>query len=115
MKAYAPKQDTTRITQSPSDGGGSSSRGLSTGALVGMIYGVLVVLGIVLDVIFYKRRQKQIQIQEAGMDKEAYLASLRPENGDSKTGAVSPMPARVLQSIHSSSPGLHHQGFITMG
>ncbi|KAG0055656.1 hypothetical protein BGZ83_007808 [Gryganskiella cystojenkinii] len=113
MQTYAPKQDTTPITSLPSGNGGSSSGGLSGGALAGIVCGVLVVLGLVIGAVLYKRRQKQIQIKEAEMEKEAYLASLRPENNDNKTAPhspSSPTPARILQSVHSNSPGMHHQG-----
>ncbi|GJJ70536.1 hypothetical protein EMPS_02885 [Entomortierella parvispora] len=81
MLSYAPKQDTTPPSK-PLSGGGSSSQGLSTGALVGIIVGVAVVLGAILGGIFYRRRQKRIEIREAQLEKEAYLASLGTDDPD---------------------------------
>ncbi|KAF9108223.1 hypothetical protein BGX29_002366 [Mortierella sp. GBA35] len=111
MSQYAPKQDDTAVSE-PLDGSGSSKSGLTTGALIGIIAGAVVVLGVVIGLFIYKRRQKQIEIREAEMEKEAYLASLRPENGDaagrdSKTSpGMSPSAARAL----GSTPGMAHSG-----
>ncbi|KAF9972147.1 hypothetical protein BGZ73_004779 [Actinomortierella ambigua] len=79
VSSYAPKQDTTPKTQAPNSGAGGSSGGISTGAIVGIVVGVLVVIFIIFSIVFFKRRQRRIEIREAELEKEAYLASLRPE------------------------------------
>ncbi|KAG0342540.1 hypothetical protein BG000_003896 [Podila horticola] len=81
MLSYSPKQDTTLISKPLA--GGSSNSGLSTGALIGIVAGAVVVIAVIVGGIFWKRRQKQIEIREAELEKEAYLASLRPEGDGS--------------------------------
>lgn len=109
MLNYAPKQDTTLPSNPLSGGsGGSSSQGLSTGALVGIIVGVAAVLGLVLGGVFYRRRQKRIEIREAQLEKEAYLASLGtddPETDASKRKAQQrgKHPYGVMASPNSTS------------
>ncbi|KAF9200717.1 hypothetical protein BGZ49_009034 [Haplosporangium sp. Z 27] len=102
MSSYAPKQDTTPVSVAPGSSGSGSSSGLSTGAIIGIVVGVIVVVGGGLGLFVYKRRQKHIEIREAELEKEAYLASLRPEGGD-----------QFNKSLHSpvvSTPGMTHSG-----
>ncbi|KAG0209110.1 hypothetical protein BGX28_000127 [Mortierella sp. GBA30] len=126
MNSYAPKRDTTPVTPSSSGGNDSkTSGGIGIGAIIGIVAGALVIIGVIFGVIFYQRRQKQIEIREAEMEKEAYLASLRPEGeqgnhpspgqgristpGMSHTGLYGGMDERLLQSA-AASPGMGGQG-----
>ncbi|KAF9999372.1 hypothetical protein BGZ79_007037 [Entomortierella chlamydospora] len=106
MTSYAPKQDTTPITSASSTGSGGSG-GLGVGPIIGIIIGVLVVVGCGLGLFIYKRRQKRIEIREAELEKEAYLASLRPEGG-SHSKVNSPSAAHIGGQ---STPGMSHEGF----
>ncbi|KAG0370660.1 hypothetical protein BGZ54_004976 [Gamsiella multidivaricata] len=114
MSSYAPKPDTTTISQ-PLPGTGSAS-GLGTGPIIGIVAGVLVIVGCIVGFFLYKRRQKQIEIREAEMEKEAYLASLRPEGGDQFGGGKSghsqqsPNAARAAGASVISTPGMSHAG-----
>ncbi|KAG0083091.1 hypothetical protein BGZ92_011089 [Podila epicladia] len=106
MISYSPKQDTTELSK-PLSGGSGSTSGLSTGAVIGIAAGAVVVIAIIVGGIFWKRRQKQIEIREAELEKEAYLASLRPEGDGSKPGAHSPhySPSRTAAMM---TPGMAH-------
>ncbi|KAF9153997.1 hypothetical protein BG015_002140 [Linnemannia schmuckeri] len=88
MGSYAPKRDTTPVSD-PLPGGvngpGGNHSALSTAALIGIIVGSIALLGCVAGVIIYRRRQRKIEIREAEMEKEAYLASLGTD-GDDKAG-----------------------------
>ncbi|KAF9126029.1 hypothetical protein BGX30_000189 [Mortierella sp. GBA39] len=112
MNEYAPKADGTAISDPLGGGNNGASSGLSTGALIGIVIGAIVVLGLITGLFLYRRRQKQIEIKEAEMEKEAYLASLRPEGGDTAgrdskvTPRVSPNAARAALS----TPGMSHNG-----
>ncbi|KAG0303441.1 hypothetical protein BGZ98_006655 [Dissophora globulifera] len=104
MNSYTPKQDTTPISQPLGGGGPSNGGGLGVGPIVGIVAGVLVVAGCVLGFLYYKRRQKRIEIHEAELEKAAYLASLRPEGGD-RQGKDGYMGTSVV-----STPGMSHSG-----
>ncbi|KAK3834499.1 MAG: hypothetical protein J3R72DRAFT_221609 [Linnemannia gamsii] len=111
MGEYAPKADGTAISE-PLGGSGAGSSGLSSGALIGIIIGAIAVLGLIIGFFLYRRRQKQIEIREAEMEKEAYLASLRPEGdlagGDSK---ISPrMSPNAARAALGQTPGMVHAG-----
>ncbi|KAF9348730.1 hypothetical protein BGX26_012873 [Mortierella sp. AD094] len=110
MSSYAPKQDTTPVS-SPLPGSGSGTGGLGIGPIIGIVAGVLVVVGCGLGLFIYKRRQKQIEIREAELEKEAYLASLRPEGGDQNKSIHSPSAAHVGGQSLVSTPGMSHNGF----
>ncbi|KAF9093370.1 hypothetical protein BGX23_003386 [Mortierella sp. AD031] len=88
MTSYAPKQDTTPVSE-PLPGGvngpGGNHSGLSMPALIGIIVGSVALLGCVAGVFIYRRRQRKIEIREAEMEKEAYLASLGTDE-DGKGG-----------------------------
>ncbi|KAF9403894.1 hypothetical protein BGZ94_004472 [Podila epigama] len=108
MSTYSPKQDTTEVSK-PHDSG-SGNGGLSLGAIIGIVVGAVVVLACVIGAFVYKRRQKQIEIREAELEKEAYLASLRPEgDGNNKSNTHSPhySPARTAAAM---TPGMGHEG-----
>jgi hypothetical protein len=112
MTEYAPKADGTAISDPLGGGNGSSSSGLSTGALIGIVIGAIVVLGLAIGLFLYRRRQKQIEIREAEMEKEAYLASLRPEGGDAagRDTKVSPRLSPNGARAALSTPGMAHNG-----
>ncbi|KAF9896442.1 hypothetical protein BX616_007445 [Lobosporangium transversale] len=80
MTTYSPKEDTTPISkphhEAGPNGNKTDGRGLSTGAIVGIVAAVLAVIGSLLGLFIYKRRQKRIAIREAEMEKQAYMASL---------------------------------------
>ncbi|KAF9967750.1 hypothetical protein BGZ70_008411 [Mortierella alpina] len=102
MSSYAPKQDTTPpSTPLAVYDGSKDSGGIGIGAIIGIVAGVLVIIGVIFGIIFYQRRQKKIEIREAELEKQAYLASLRPEG---EQGHPSPGPGRV------STPGMSHNG-----
>ncbi|KAG0293847.1 Negative regulator of mitotic exit [Linnemannia gamsii] len=88
MGSYSPKQDTTPVSE-PLPGGvngpGGNHSALSTAALIGIIVGSIALLACVAGVFVYRRRQRKIEIREAEMEKEAYLASLGTD-GDDKAG-----------------------------
>lgn len=88
MGSYSPKQDTTPVSE-PLPGGvngpGGNHSALSTAALIGIIVGSIALLACVAGVFIYRRRQRKIEIREAEMEKEAYLASLGTD-GDDKAG-----------------------------
>lgn len=113
MGEYAPKADGTAVSD-PLDGsnGSSSSSGLSTGALIGIAIGAIVIIGLVIGLCLYRRRQKKIEIREAEMEKEAYLASLRPEGGDAagRDSKVSPRLSPNSARAALSTPGMAHNG-----
>ncbi|KAG0345913.1 hypothetical protein BG004_002806 [Podila humilis] len=111
MSSYSPKSDGTP-TSKPT-GNGASSSGLSTGALIGIIIAAVAVVACIIGGILYKRRQKHIEIREAELEKEAYLASLRPEgDGGSKSGGgggqSSYSPSRPAAA---RTPGLSHSDY----
>ncbi|KAF9127976.1 hypothetical protein BGW39_005452 [Mortierella sp. 14UC] len=85
MSSYAPKQDTTPVSE-PLPGGvngpGGNHSGLSTPAMIGIIVGSIVLLACGGGVFIYRRRQRKIEIREAEMEKEAYLASLGTDGED---------------------------------
>ncbi|KAI1320640.1 hypothetical protein EDD11_000163 [Mortierella claussenii] len=117
MNTYLPKQDTTPISKPLGGGSSSGSSGIGAPAIIGIVAGVVVLMACVLGLLFYKRRQKQLEIREAEMEKEAYLASLRPENGDfggSKSAQTPgmPSPVRIHHGAASvvSTPGMSHAG-----
>ncbi|KAF9921352.1 hypothetical protein FBU30_008637 [Linnemannia zychae] len=113
MTEYAPKADNTAISDPPSGSNNSSSSGLSTGALVGIVIGAVVVVGLAIGGFLYRRRQKQIEIKEAEMEKEAYLASLRPEGEDSagKDSKLTPRHSpNTARALGMSTPGMSHNG-----
>ncbi|KAF9550113.1 hypothetical protein EC957_001599 [Mortierella hygrophila] len=89
MGSYAPKPDTTAISD-PLPGGvngpGGNHSALSTAALIGIIAGSIAVLACVAGVFIYRRRQRKIEIREAEMEKEAYLASLGTDGNDKAGG-----------------------------
>ena len=109
MNEYAPKADGTAISE-PLGGNNGASSGLSTGALIGIVIGAIVVLGLAIGLFLYRRRQKQIEIKEAEMEKEAYLASLRPEGGDTagRDSKVSPRVSPNAARAALSTPGMVH-------
>ncbi|KAF9937778.1 hypothetical protein BGZ65_001030 [Modicella reniformis] len=114
MASYAPKQDTSEVSKAL-PGSGSESKGLGTGAVVGIILAVFALIALILGGIWYKRRQKQIEIREAEMEKEAYLASLRPENGSETRSKPSysprsPSAPRAGATPVISSPSIVHGG-----
>ncbi|KAK3810517.1 MAG: hypothetical protein JOS17DRAFT_505392 [Linnemannia elongata] len=88
MGSYAPKPDTTPISD-PLPGGvngpGGNHSALTTAALIGIIVGSIALLACFGGVFIYRRRQRKIEIREAEMEKEAYLASLGTD-GEDKTG-----------------------------
>ncbi|KAG0040692.1 hypothetical protein BGZ82_011230 [Podila clonocystis] len=106
MMSYTPKQDTTEMSKPLASGSGSKSR-LSTGAVIGIAAGAVLVIAVIVGGIFWKRRQKQIEIREAELEKQAYLASLRPEGDGNKSGAHSPhySPSRTVAMM---TPGMGH-------
>lgn len=114
VDSYAPKQDTTEITKG--SGGNGGAGGLSTGAVVGIVIGVLAVVALIVGFVLFKRRQKQIAIREAEMEKEAYLASLRPEVGnDTQTKPrYSPRSPRSPNTMYAdatpTTPTAAHHG-----
>ncbi|KAF8946401.1 hypothetical protein BGZ47_000657 [Haplosporangium gracile] len=112
MGEYAPKADGTAISKPLDGGNNASSSGLSTGALIGIIIGAVAVLGLAIGFFLYRRRQKQIEIREAEMEKEAYLASLRPEGGDTagRDSKVSPHFSSNAARAALSTPGMTHNG-----
>ncbi|KAG0042834.1 hypothetical protein BGZ83_012123, partial [Gryganskiella cystojenkinii] len=129
MSFYAPKQDTTPPSK-PAPGGfgsGSGGSGLGTGALIGIIIGVFAVIGLVLGSVFYKKRQKTIEIREAELEKEAYLASLgsddpgtdanrrkQPNRGKNPYGAIASPHSASTRHLNDSgytapnTPGVAH-------
>ncbi|KAF9116819.1 hypothetical protein BGX27_010436 [Mortierella sp. AM989] len=110
MTSYAPKQDTTPIT-STNGNSAPGSGGLGIGAIIGIVIGVFVIIVAGLALFIYKRRQKQIEIREAELEKEAYLASLRPEGGDqANKSSHSPASARFGGASIISTPGMAHSG-----
>ncbi|KAF9911354.1 hypothetical protein EC991_003919 [Linnemannia zychae] len=112
MGEYAPKADGTAISDPPNNGSGESKSGLSTGALIGIIIGAIAVLGLAIGGFLYRRRQKQIEIREAEMEKEAYLASLRPEGGDlAGDNKISPrLSPNAARAALGQTPGMVHSG-----
>ncbi|KAK3829022.1 MAG: hypothetical protein J3Q66DRAFT_23603 [Benniella sp.] len=113
MDSYVPKQDNTPRTQPLP--GSQPSNGLSVGAIVGIVAGVIILLALIVGLFLYKRRQKQIEIQEAEMEKEAYLASLRPEVGNDarskpRYSPRSPNAIRAGATPMVSTPGAIHNG-----
>ncbi|KAF9190582.1 hypothetical protein BGZ51_008433 [Haplosporangium sp. Z 767] len=109
MNSYAPKQDTTKKSDPISGGYGSS--GLGIGPIIGIVAGALVVVSLIVGFVIYKRRQKRIEIREAELEKEAYLASLRPEGREGSRNGRSPghspsSKSRMAASI--STPGVSH-------
>ncbi|KAK5822123.1 hypothetical protein F5H01DRAFT_338711 [Linnemannia elongata] len=112
MTEYAPKADGTAISDPLDNGNNGASSGLSTGALIGIVIGAIVVLGLIIGLFLYRRRQKQIEIKEAEMEKEAYLASLRPEGGDTagRDSKVSPRLSPNAARAALSTPGMVHNG-----
>ncbi|KAG0276508.1 hypothetical protein BGZ95_007455 [Linnemannia exigua] len=111
MGEYAPKADGTAISD-PLNGSGAGDSGLTTGALIGIIIGAIVVLGLIVGFFLYRRRQKQIEIREAKMEQEAYLASLRPE-GDlaGRDSKISPrLSPNAARAALGQTPGMVHAG-----
>ncbi|KAG0203689.1 hypothetical protein BGX28_004098 [Mortierella sp. GBA30] len=105
---YFPKEDTTPISK-PLPGGPNglvpqtSSERLPTGAIVGIIFGAVVLVACAIGLFIYRRRQKQIEIKEAEMEKKAYLASLA--DGQSDGGRRSSSHHRRRRSHrHRNSP-----------
>ncbi|KAF9291399.1 hypothetical protein BGZ88_006911 [Linnemannia elongata] len=88
MGSYAPKPDTTAISD-PLPGGvngpGGNHSALSSAALIGIIIGSIALLACLAGAFIYRRRQRKIEIREAEMEKEAYLASLGTDE-DGKDG-----------------------------
>lgn len=106
MSSYAPKRDTTPISD-PLPGGvngpGGNHSGLSTAALIGIIVGSIALLSCGAGVFIYRRRQRKIEIREAEMEKEAYLASLG-RDGEDKAGGGGKGKRRNNPYGASSSP-----------
>ncbi|KAF9945201.1 hypothetical protein BGZ72_001558 [Mortierella alpina] len=82
VTAYTPKEDTTPMSQSPTGGPsslvpqGSNDNRLSVGAVIGIVIGAVVLVACAIGFLIYRKRQKQIEVNEAEMEKRAYLASL---------------------------------------
>ncbi|KAF9379811.1 hypothetical protein CPB97_008749 [Podila verticillata] len=81
MQTYTPKKDITPVSQPlPVPIGGASKRGLSSGSIIGIVVGVLAVVLVIGGLVFYRQRQKKIELHEAEIEKAAYLASLSSED-----------------------------------
>ncbi|KAF9276977.1 hypothetical protein BGZ68_009629 [Mortierella alpina] len=82
LSSYTPKEDTTPTSQplpgSPSGPVSENSRGngLSVGAVIGIVISAIVLIACAIGFFIYRKRQKQIEVKEAEMEKRAYLASL---------------------------------------
>ncbi|KAG0022136.1 hypothetical protein BGZ82_011112 [Podila clonocystis] len=99
MQNYTVKEDTTPMSQPlPGSTSGAPNKGLSTGAIVGVIVGVLGVILMVGGLILYQRRQKKFEVHEAEMEKAAYLASLGSD-AEGKNHA-----RRASQRYHKNNP-----------
>ncbi|KAG0250295.1 hypothetical protein BG011_008502 [Mortierella polycephala] len=114
MNSYAPKQDTTKKSEPASGGFGSS--GLGIGPIIGIVIGALAAVCLIVGFIIYKRRQKQIEIREAELEKEAYLASLQPEDREGSRSGHSPSHSPGSKSRMAgsnsvvSTPSMSHSG-----
>ncbi|KAF9570034.1 hypothetical protein EC968_002348 [Mortierella alpina] len=82
LTTYIPKEDTTPVSQPlPGIPSGlvpekSNGDGLSVGAVIGIVIGAVVLVACAIGLFVYRKRQKQIEVKEAEMEKRAYLASL---------------------------------------
>ncbi|KAF9348630.1 hypothetical protein BGX26_012976 [Mortierella sp. AD094] len=142
MDFYIPKNDTTPLSV-PGLGAGlgnstGHSRGFGAGALVGIVIGCVTLIGSAVGIVVYKKRQNQIKIRNAEMEKEAYLVSVvtdkeaKGENDGSSSdrrqrqrshynnpyaaSAVSARPGSSTRRLNGSStvatsPGASHYGF----
>ncbi|KAF9912133.1 hypothetical protein EC991_000543 [Linnemannia zychae] len=120
MTSYAPKQDTTPVSE-PLPGGvngpGGNHSGLSTPAMIGIIVGSIVLLACGGGVFIYRRRQRKIEIREAEMEKEAYLASLGADDDVDKHGKrrhKNNNPYGVASSPYSASTRHLNQRGVSM-
>ncbi|KAG0093863.1 hypothetical protein BGZ93_007647 [Podila epicladia] len=78
---YTVKMDTTPASQPfPVSTPVASKKGLTTGAIVGVIIGVVALILVVGGLVYYRRRQKMIEVHEAEVEKAAYLASLASDD-----------------------------------
>ncbi|KAF9965861.1 hypothetical protein BGZ70_003938 [Mortierella alpina] len=82
LTTYIPKEDTTP-TSLPIPGGPSgnvpeksNASGLPVGGVIGIVLAVVVLVVCAIGLFIYRKRQKQIEVKEAEMEKRAYLASL---------------------------------------
>ncbi|KAF9300147.1 hypothetical protein BGZ74_008247 [Mortierella antarctica] len=99
MRNYTVKMDTTPVSQPlPGSTPGASKKGLSTGAIVGVIIGVVAIILMIGGLVYYRRRQKKIEVHEAEVEKAAYLASLGSDD-EGKNHA-----RRVSQRYHKNNP-----------
>ena len=97
MQTYTPKRDITPVSQPlPGSPGSASKHDLSAGSIVGIVVGVLAVVLVIGGAVFYRRRQKKIEIHEAEVEKAAYLASL----GSDDEGAT----RRTSQRYYKHNP-----------
>ncbi|KAK3825477.1 MAG: hypothetical protein J3Q66DRAFT_327853 [Benniella sp.] len=110
MKTYTPKEDNTPISEPHPDGTGPNSGShhhaaskpdLSVGALVAVVFTIVLVFSIVLGVTVYRRRQKRIELRESELEKAAYMASLGPEGEDRENLHGSPSSGHGRRRQHS--------------
>ncbi|KAF9384517.1 hypothetical protein CPC16_008391 [Podila verticillata] len=81
MQTYTPKKDITPVSQPlPEPTGAAPKRGLSSGSILGIVVGVLAAVLVIGGLVFYRQRQKKIELHEAEVEKAAYLASLSSED-----------------------------------
>ncbi|KAF9943386.1 hypothetical protein BGZ67_000066 [Mortierella alpina] len=82
LTTYIPREDTTPVSLPPPGGPSgpdpekSNGNGLSAGAVIGIVIGAVVLVACAIGLFVYRKRQKQIEVKEAEMEKRAYLASL---------------------------------------
>ncbi|KAF9343173.1 hypothetical protein BGX34_007118, partial [Mortierella sp. NVP85] len=106
MKTYTPKDDSTPISEPQPSGPGSHHHAtnkpdLSVGALIGVVFTMVLVFSVVLGVMVYRRRQKRIELRESELEKAAYMASLGPEGDDRENPHGSPSGGRDRRRQHS--------------
>jgi len=109
VKTYTPKDDNTPISEPQPDGTGNpgshhhatDKSDLSIGALVAVVFTMVLVFGIGFGVVVYRRRQKRIELRESELEKAAYMASLGPEGDDRENPHGSPSSGRGRRRQHS--------------
>ncbi|KAF9316247.1 hypothetical protein BG003_002159 [Podila horticola] len=103
MLNYTVKADNTPVSQPLPGSTSGDSKGLSTGAIVGVIVGVFAVVLVIGGLVFYRRRQKKIEVHEAEVEKAAYLASLGSDDED-KNHARRASQRHYKNNPYSASP-----------
>ncbi|KAG0254369.1 hypothetical protein BG011_005805 [Mortierella polycephala] len=110
QNTYVPKEDLTPpslpIGAEANDGPGvdRGDSGLSTGGIIGIVLAVVVLVAVILGAVLYRKRRKRIEIREAEVEKEAYLASLASDVGTEVTDSRRESSSNRRQRSHRNNP-----------